>query len=418
MPQDRLLVITSYPVKGKIHGVGTVGIASYTKNTLLNILKAAKTAGVSLQITVLAEKLSPEQSREYTEDGIKVRRIWQRGSIGSFLEIYREVLKEEADRILLEFEVFMFGNPLNLFFFPMLLLLIKIKSKKIYFVPHQIIADINDLSGHINLQKNSLGVKFLNVLIDLFFRISIQLTFQTIVFEESLKKKFRGNLLKKIKVIPHGVERVTPVLTAGEARKQLGIKDEFVVLYFGFLAWYKGADWLVENIKDQNIKLIIAGGANPNHLDKPYYHKYLKSIEEAAEASNGKITVTGFVEEKNIELYFRAADLVILPYRTFMSSSGPMSIAFSFGKPVILSDALLPYKATPDFAMCMEEVNLSDEEIFFSLSDDSLNKILSGIKSHGLGKLADFSLLMKEKRSFNRIGEDYFRFIFDDEKTF
>ena len=30
----------------------------------------------------------------------------------------------------------------------------------------------------------------------------------------------------------------------------MNINNEFVILYFGFVAWYKGADWIVEKIKE------------------------------------------------------------------------------------------------------------------------------------------------------------------------
>src|SRR3989338_475723 len=118
---NQLLVISSYPEKGSVHGAGTVGIASYTKNTLLNILKAAQSAGSDLKITVLAEKLEKSSESEYFENGLEVKRIWKRSSLLSYLSILAVSLKSDAGKILVELEVSMFGGPIYLLLFPLFL---------------------------------------------------------------------------------------------------------------------------------------------------------------------------------------------------------------------------------------------------------------------------------------------------------
>jgi len=57
----------------------------------------------------------------------------------------------------------------------------------------------------------------------------------------------------------------------------------------------------------------------------------------------------GFLDEKDLPVYFGAADLVVLPYRTFMSSSGPLSLAQAMGKPFILSEEAARVLKTQDF---------------------------------------------------------------------
>lgn len=412
---QKLLVISSFPAKGKIHGEGTVGIASYTKNTLLYILKAANSKGQDLEITVLAEKLGENDEAEYAEDGMLIKRVWQRGKTGSFITLLSQCLKSDTEKIMVEFEVSMFGSPLNLIFFPLLILILKLYGKKVYFVPHQIITDISDLSGHINISKKSLFTGILNFLIRLFFRQSIASAYRTIVFEEFFKNLFGKKLREKITVIPHGVEKNNPLLSYKEAREKLGIKDEIVLLSFGFIAWYKGTDWLLDGIQDKRLKLIIAGGANPNHKDKVFYQEYVKSIEKKAKNSGGRISVTEFVEEDKIALYFQAADAVILPYRTFMSSSGPLAIAFTFEKPVLLSDRLKNYMLTDDFRTAMQEADISDNELFFPLNGSLVKEIKSSAENGLMEKLREFSRIMKEKRDFRLIGAKYYQFIFTND---
>ena len=58
--------------------------------------------------------------------------------------------------------------------------------------------------------------------------------------------------------------------------------------------------------------MIIAGGANPNHKDKIFYQKYVKRIEQEAKNSEGKILVTGFVDENKIEIKPKCESEIIL----------------------------------------------------------------------------------------------------------
>ena len=73
-----LLVISSYPEKGQIHGTKTVGVGNYTKATLLSLIKK----NPELKIKVLAEILGEQE--EYTENKIFVNRSWKRRSIFRF----------------------------------------------------------------------------------------------------------------------------------------------------------------------------------------------------------------------------------------------------------------------------------------------------------------------------------------------
>lgn len=401
-----LLVISSYPQKGSIHGAGTVGVASYTKNTLLALNK-------KLKITVLAEKFNTDSSH-YKENGIEVRRVWKRNDISLFWSLIREVLKEKkARQLMIAFEHAMFGSYFMLVFFPLFLLILKILKKDIYLVMHQVIDDINDLSGHIGLEYKSTKADLINIMIDIFYRTVFSLANKIIVFEEVFREKLSEFTdRRKITVIPHGVEKLDNPVTKEAARKKLGIKDEFVILYFGFIAWYKGTDWIVEqvvsgklsDVSGKKIKLIIAGEANPNHKEKKFYMDYVNKVKDMAKLSNGQVVVSGFVEEKDIPLYFQACDLVVLPYRTMMSSSGPLSLAISYGKPFMVSENIGGIRKTGDFEEVLRESDLNIDDISFNLADDSF---YGKLKKVDLLKLTKFSQALGEKRSFEIVAKRY-----------
>lgn len=414
-----LIVITSYPRRGKTHGAGTVGIASYTKNTLLSILNFAKKKHFKPKIVILAEEFE-EEVNKYKESGLEVRRIWKRNNPLLFLSLIQGIIQFwSTKKVLIEFELSMFGNWGILVLFPFFLFLLKILGKEIIFVSHQVIDDINELSGHVGVEKESIQADVINVLVHTFYKLIFLSVYKTVVFEECLKGKLeKFTRKKKIVVIPHVVEEFKENILRKIARDKLKIKNEFVILYFGFIAWYKGTDWIIDKIKKanikNNIKFIIAGGANPNHKDKPFYTDYVRNIEKSSLDSNGQVSLTGFVEQKDIPLYFSACDLVILPYRTLMSSSGPLSLAFSFGKPFLVSDNMKEIFKTKDMVKLAEKLDIKITDLIFNMLNGDLEKKIKKMLENQLlmNKMFLFSENLRKVRSFDKIGSLYYKEIF------
>ncbi len=429
--KNKIIAITSYPARGKTHGEQVVGIASYAKNTFRAILGAAsldseidgesRRAGVEknkLSIEVLAEKLDAEN--DYTERGIQVKRLWKRNSFTAFPTLLREILKttnNDSKTVLIEFELAMFGNLLYILPFPIFLAVLKLMGKRIIFVMHQVIDDLEDIAPHINLSQRSFTTDLMDVVLKLFYSYILFIATKVIVFEEGLKESLsaRGET-RKIVVIPHGVEEFKNIPGRIEARKKLGVKNNsFVILSFGFLAWYKGTDWLVHAINDikkknkgRDIALVLAGGPNPNHTDKNYYQRYIKGIMN--ESKKNGFMVTGFVKERDIPMYFKAADLVVFPYRTFMSSSGPLSIALSFKKPFLLSPKLRDVLMADDMKEMLNEAHLKiDNLVFEDFNGDFANK-LSKIRTNSklMGKIVKFAAFARRARAWEKIGKKYY----------
>lgn len=406
----KLLVIASYPSKGRTHDRNVVGIASYTKNTLL-ALKATK-------ITVLAERLNGE-TIEYSEKGILVKRLWQRNSFLTFPLLLKEIFLNHKDTktVLLGFEHAMFGEKFTLAPLPIFVLLLRLMRKKVVIVFHQVIDDISEVSGHINITPHSFSTDLLNLSIKLFYITLLRCISKAIVFDEVLRVRLAkfGNF-EKIIVIPHGVEKFKNVPTKREARKKLGIpKNSFILLSFGFIAWYKGTDWLVDAFKNSSHKkamLIIAGGPNPNHLHKDYYKRYITAIRR--ECTQNNILLTGFITEEKIPLYFRACDVVILPYRTLMSASGPLSLAFSFKKPFLVSDRLSKVFETQDLKELLENSKLDQEKLTFGPNGQLFKKVENLKKNLTLQKeVKSISTSLSHLRSFAHIGSLYYDELFN-----
>lgn len=142
---------------------------------------------------------------------------------------------------------------------------------------------------------------------------------------------------EKIHVIPHGLyDQYGELLDIKEARKNLSIKDDFVILSFGLIRKYKGTSYLIRAFEQlpteiiEKSRLLIVGEIWEDRkelLDQikasPFY-KHITLVDE-------------YVPDDKVNVYFSAADVVVLPYLR-ASQSGIAHIAMSFGKPVIVSE--------------------------------------------------------------------------------
>ena len=388
--KDTILVVTSYPEKGTIHGKGTVGIASYTKNTLLHILKH----NPLLSFTILAEILSNRET--YKEDGMNIRRMWKRNSLPSLFELFLHMMKPYK-HIVIPFEVYMFGNSFYAGIFLLFLAFLKLIGKNITLILHQVPDGIEDV------ESQTLRARLFPVLKHILYNLITFSARKVVVFEATFKKRL-GNKKNTI-VIPHAVEPVK-LIDQTNAKNKLGIdNNKKLLLYFGFLSPYKGVDQLIDAWDESSsYKLILAGGGNPNHIDNSEYQNYIQSLHDEAEKKH--IQITGFVSEEDLPVYFSAADIVILPYRTFFSSSGPLSLAFAYEKPVLLSPALSEYFASEDFAEAAKHSNIHKSDLTAPMEKTVLTEHLEKIFSK-YNTFKAFSQELKIKRSWDTVGQKY-----------
>lgn len=119
-------------------------------------------------------------------------------------------------------------------------------------------------------------------------------------------------------------------VTREEARAKLGLPDVArVYLYFGYIKPYKGVEELIQafsQVRDEGAILLIAG----KPLDKS-----IKQKVEALAANDTRVrTFLEYIADDDIQNYFRAADVVIFPFRN-TQTSGSLMLAMSYGRPII-----------------------------------------------------------------------------------
>src|SRR4030066_1837034 len=211
-----------------------------------------------------------------------------------------------------------------------LILFYKLFGKKIILTAHNI--DEKERDGKNNI-INKMSLKFLYNNVN-----------GLIVHTEKMKSQLIANFNvqeSKITVIPHGIMDVVPTTTINniEARNVLGLNmNEKVILFFGNIAPYKGLDDLINaliilNRSNYTVKLIIAGKVKDC---KTYWDNIDETIRKN-DLRNNLLLKIKHIPDEEIELYFKSADALVLPYK-YIFQSGVIFLSYYFGLPVIATD--------------------------------------------------------------------------------
>lgn len=144
-----------------------------------------------------------------------------------------------------------------------------------------------------------------------------------------------------VSVIPFGINSTLPNtdLTGAEARKKLGLNaDEKVLLFFGNIAPYKGLEYLIQALGELKrsggrYRLVIAG----RHKGSEQYWQKIQQLVEQGGVREWIVERTQFIPDSEVEIYFKAADALVLPYLNIFQS-GVMFLGYNFGLPVLAAD--------------------------------------------------------------------------------
>lgn len=170
-------------------------------------------------------------------------------------------------------------------------------------------------------------------------RLLIRIGFSQVCRFVVQSREDRQNLLSikanaKVALQPHPIYDVFNVgrYTRESAREELGV-DGRVLLFFGYVRPYKGLDILIEafakSLERLESTLLIVGEYYENKA------AYVTRIENLG-AADRVVIVDRYVANEEVEKYFAACDLVVLPYRS-ATQSGIVQVAYGFNKPVIVT---------------------------------------------------------------------------------
>jgi D-inositol-3-phosphate glycosyltransferase len=225
----------------------------------------------------------------------------------------------------------LWNNKFDYFDRTLLMAYYKLLGKKIVFTAHNVNAAKRDSNDSL-LNRLTLRIQY---------RLVDQIFVHTQQMKDELLQDFRVRK-EAVTVIPFGINNAAPCtdLTATEARQRLGLEDcERTILFFGNIGPYKGLDHLIAafhrlNTRERKYRLIIAG------KHRTGAEQYVNEIREATnrDVEQGRIIRRiEHIPDSETELYFKAADVLALPY-TFVSQSGVLFLGYSFGLPVVATD--------------------------------------------------------------------------------
>lgn len=213
-----------------------------------------------------------------------------------------------------------------------LMICYKLMGKKVVFTAHNVNAAKRDNKDSL-LNRSTLKAQYL---------LSDHIFVHTNQMKNELRTDF-GISGAKVSVIPFGINNTFPrsSMNRSEARKRLALDNqEKVALFFGQIAPYKGLEYLVRAMaratgQRHTYRLLIAGKVKPGQGG--YWESVQREIHSAG-LGNRIIETIRFISDQEVEAFFKAADVLVLPYTNIYQSGLPF-LAYSYGLPVVASDA-------------------------------------------------------------------------------
>jgi len=262
-------------------------------------------------------------------------------------------------------------------------IIIMAKLKKI-----KIVVSVHNILPHEKSKSNIFFDKIVNKII---FSFADEFIVHNLRNKEKLIEIYSLNE-DKISIITHGIFSLykTKGISQENAKKHLCLPiEKKVLLFFGYIREYKGLDVLIKAFASlkkemEDVILLIAG-----QTWKENWNKYEMLIKEN-NLEESVVVELGFVPESDIEYYFAASDIVVLPYKYLDTHGGVGAMALTFKKPLISTDvggsleyvkdkmALVKPNDAQDLYNKLVQI-LKDEKLLAKLSKDSeeLSKTLS-----------------------------------------
>jgi glycosyltransferase involved in cell wall biosynthesis len=138
-----------------------------------------------------------------------------------------------------------------------------------------------------------------------------------------------------VRVSRHGCYHATypDYITPAFAREQLAIDpQDTVILFFGQFRPYKGFDLLLDafsELRDKGYKIKLLAAGQAKFDVKP------KLVKHLGEDACNVLLVDRVIDDNEVQVFFRAADIAVFPYRNILTS-GSLMLSLTFGLPPVI----------------------------------------------------------------------------------
>ena len=303
--------------------------------------------GNYLKIVVISNKNGQD---EFALDArLRIIRSWNRASPLYIFEILKAVAEESPNIVHIQHEYLAYGPRKYSILFPVLLLLLRLLRKPIVLTMHSVVRR-NKLTDDFFFVHQT-GRRFATIkkaIMIVFTKTIVNLSDAAIVHNDYMRKALvqdYGIGQDNTVVIPHGVDSHLTGKNVFEAKKELGLSQKHVLLFFGFVIPGKGLEVLIKSFSEvsqkiSNMILVIAGQYHPR-LSREF-PRYLGTIEKLIrdlKLGDRVIFENRFISNQRLQLYISAADIVAFPYTddSILGASGALATCASQGKVVIVT---------------------------------------------------------------------------------
>jgi len=222
----------------------------------------------------------------------------------------------------------LWNNKFEFFDRTLLLLYYKLLGKKIALTAHNVNEGRRDSTDDTLVNRLTLRIQY---------RLADHIFVHTDKMKSELVEDFKVSE-NSVTVIPYGINNAVPDtdLTSDEAKQRLGIRNgERTILFFGNIAPYNLIAAFQRIVTGHvDYRLIIAG--RPKKGCEKYWEEIQRTISRGVNQAR-IIQKIDHIPDEETELYFKAADVLALPYR-HIYQSGVLFLGYSFGLPVIAAD--------------------------------------------------------------------------------
>ena len=341
-----LLTVTSPP--GPPQGVAAYSIALARALAAAGVGAAGQqaTAAPPDEIVVWAPRTHPSPSRDDAasladevpprvppEGGppLPILQVWRPGAFAG-PDVFAQIRRVRPAVLHVQVEFAIFGGAVGLAsLLGGLAAARRLLRQRVVVTLHQVPA-IHDLSGTW-LRRS--GVRMpawmaragLRLVLATFGRLADAIVVHAEVFRERLRSEW--GVTRPAHVVPHGV---TVMAAPSPSRRQS-------LLLFGYLKWYKGIEIAIETFRrvaDEfpGWTLIIAGPS--------LSAAYVDMLRRLARPLGPRVEFSGRVDEPAVDELLARAGIVLFPYRSLFSASGPLARAMGAAAPFVISEPIRP----------------------------------------------------------------------------
>jgi len=319
-------------------GIGDSALNWYSRRLARELTQAG------VHVSIVGPRPGQASSAEWNDDGIEVHSTFVRRSAWAAWQAHARIVSLPNIVVHVQHELFAFGGLSSALMLPLMLTSLQRRGFKVITTIHGVIP-LSEITGHFvkanRIPGNAVIARTLwRGLVRRVALASDIVHVQEEVLRDLLRLEY-GLSQIPVRVVPLGIEPDLRTMDRAAARSALGIALESeVALFFGYLSAYKGIDYLLAELvqllaERPNLHVVIAGGV-PSRLTGSLHPQ---ATLDKLTVGRDRVHLCGFVPDVKVPMVFSAADVLLLPYRVAMSSSGPLALAIGYDIPVLMSEA-------------------------------------------------------------------------------